>query len=189
MRHVIRKLTVVLGTVISIATLAAGLSAGPAASAAQTTAASRPVTVVRVPMTLDCAKLAGSAASYAHEHGYCTSKQHGITPDNAVVGDCGTSFIYLTNGGGGDGRFAYGFASSQGEVVYRGLTVTWVNWSRTNYGGSFPDNSFMASPNYSTLRVDYTASGYVTTNLSGYVVLWWGGTCDLEYPSAGVTIT
>lgn len=174
--------------------VAAGLLTAVTTSAASASALPAPRTAVsithaiRVPMTLNCGHLTTAAASYAVRNGYCRTAGGRLIPNDVATGDCGDSVLYMNNAQGGNARFTYGFDSTAGEVIYRSLDVSWVNWSK-NLSSNFPDNSFMGSSHYANQRTDYTASGFVTGVLSGYVVLWWGGTCDMYYPSDYTTVT
>jgi hypothetical protein len=74
-------------------------------------------------------------------------------------------------------------AATAGAVAYRGLAVSYLNELFGNYGG-WNDGSVMPSSSYSSKpRTVGTGQGNVFGDVSGYVVLWWGGSCDLLSPS------
>lgn len=106
-------MTAIAATLVTAATVA-----GPAQA---TDKAGQERTVVEVPMKLLCDKLDAAALSYAVEHRYCNADGSSvISPSGVVVGDCGSSFIFLENRGGpGEGRFRWGFNSTRGAVVFR----------------------------------------------------------------------
>lgn len=138
-------------------------------------------------MQLDCASTTGDALKYAIAKGYCTSEGT-ITPTGIAYGSCGWAAMFVANvGGGGRAAFTYGFGSSLGTVVYRSLVVTWVNSSGPS--GAFPDSSAQFSSTYSTTRTVTTGSGSVLAQLTGYVVLIWGGVCTVLSPTDAASIT
>jgi hypothetical protein len=166
---------------------AASATTQPSSHAAARTAA--PATqVINATLTINCAHLTSSAATYAVAHGYCRPAGKSFIPNGVVPGNCGSSVLWMSNARGGNARFLYGFESTAGNIVYRSLDITWVNWSR-NLSSSFPDHSFMDASHYTQQRTAYTASGWVTGVMSGFVVLWWGATCDITYPGDGTTVT
>jgi hypothetical protein len=162
------------------------------ASAATITPARAGGQVVHTQLTLDCANMSKQVHRYAVAHHYCTATGAGVvSPDSTgeESGDCGSSYITINNQGGGYAGFSWGFASSLGPVVYRGLEVNWVNELFGNSGG-WPDGSAMLGSNYSSpVRRVGTGQGNVFGDVGGYVVLLWGGTCDLLNPSTTQKIT
>ncbi|MFI9386120.1 hypothetical protein [Kutzneria sp. NPDC052558] len=155
-------------------------------STAMASAADAPQ-LVKVALTLDCAHMTAQAHDYAVDHGLCT-RSGGITPQGVVTGDCGDSYIWVTNRGGGTANISYGFDSSLGTVVYRGLHVSWYNWG-TGGASGWDDSGFMFSSSYGTNSNIRTGAGWVTAGLTGYVELVWGGECTLLQPTAGGQIT
>src|SRR3954469_10050913 len=116
MSRLARFLVAVAVALVGGAALAAPAHAAPTAG----------VTVIRAGMTVDC-----TASTSARR--YCTDA--GIDPDNIVTGNCGDSYIYIYDDGGGVAAISYGFHSSKGWVVYRALQINWTNWSTG--GGNF----------------------------------------------------
>lgn len=132
-------------------------------------------------MTLDCASLSESARSYANSHGYCKrDKLRGAVPNDTVVGNCGSSWLYIRDTGIREATFSYGFASSQGVVIHRELNGYWS--STSGLSGYLNDTALMASSSYSTTRSRGTGYGAVNAWISGRVTLYWGGKCILGYP-------
>jgi hypothetical protein len=162
------------------------------ASAATTAPAPVSTRVVPAQLTLDCVNMTAQARQYAVAHHYCPAAGAGTAMPYSTgyaSGDCGTSFISIVDEGGGYARFSWGFSSSLGTVAYRGLGVNWLNERFGNFGG-WPDNKFMWSSGYSsTPRTVGTGEGNVFGDVTGYVVLWWGGTCDLLAPETTQKIT
>lgn len=169
---------------IGLVTSGLAVAASPAGAAVSATA-------VTVPMTIDCAHLTASASGYARTHGYCATAgraTNAVSPANQVGGDCGTSYIYIDNYGGGNAHFRWGFNSTAGPVVYRSLEINWFN-NRWGNWGSWPDSSFMAGSSYGNSRTVQTGSGSVEGDLTGSVTLWWGASCVLLVPTAVTTIS
>jgi hypothetical protein len=192
--HVLARLSARITAVAAAAALALAV-AGPASAStrqgsAGSTFNSQATDVATVSMRLDCSDMSAKAHAYAVAHGYCPADGQGatVTPNNTVYGNCGYSWLYILNLGGGYADFLYGFHSTQGAVVYRSLHVSWYNW-RYYRGGGWYDTGWMASSTYSTDRRVDTYAGYVTGGLSGWVQLWWGGKCSILNPTDGETIT
>jgi hypothetical protein len=135
-------------------------------------------------MTLDCVDLTPKARQYALSHGYCpkTVASGSVEPYNTVSGNCGSSWIYIYPWGyAGEANVKYGFSSSKGTVVHRYLNGYWD--SSNGLDGAWTDSGFMASSSYSKTRTINAGRGWMYASLSGYVTLWWGGTCYLLVPS------
>jgi hypothetical protein len=171
----------------------------PAAALATTTtsgttaqfsaAAAGSVTVEVAPMTLDCGSMSPSVHNYAVAHGYCPASTSGIaSPYNTVAGNCGDSYLYMSNARVSEARFHYGFYSTDGTVAYRDLVVSWANWKYFNVG-NYTDATYMWNAGYDTTKTLYTKTGYVTGALSGNVDLWWGGICSILHPTSSTTVT
>jgi hypothetical protein len=127
--------------------------------------------------------------SYAVAHGYCpASTSSGVSPQNTVGGNCGDSYLYMSNARAGYARFHYGFYSTDGTVYYRDLVVSWTNWTHLNYG-NYTDATYMWNAGYDTTKTLYTKTGYVSGVLSGEVYLWWGGICSILHPTSSTTVT
>jgi hypothetical protein len=183
-----------------LASVAGGVATGSATAYAATATAHgspahvvvAPTQVVRAQLTLDCVHMSVRARLYANAHHYCDATRSGsAVPDSTgyAYGDCGSSFISIVNEGGGYARFSWGFSSSQGTVAHRNLVLSWVN-ERFGNNGNIPDGSFMWSSGYSsTPQTRATGEGNVFGDVSGYVVLWWGATCDLLSPETTQAIT
>jgi hypothetical protein len=139
-------------------------------------------------MTLDCAGMSRRAKAYADAHGYCSSSGGGVTPYSTTVGNCGSSWLTIWNEGSGYAEFSYGFQSTLGNVVYRSLGVNWTNWS-TGGTAVISDSSWMNSSYYNRSKIEWTRPGFVTGSMTGWVLLWWGGTCSIIPPSDYVTVT
>jgi opacity protein-like surface antigen len=138
------------------------------------TRAQGPVKTITVPLTLDCVHLSADARKYATAHNLCT----GAAGTNDVSpGDCGTSQIFVYNAYNDNAQFDWGFDSSQGTVIGYGLTISY----QINGGGaSFDDsNAGPWSSGYRNSQTRWTGAGYLTTQLTGTVLLWWGATCGV----------
>jgi len=145
-----------------------------------------------VPMTLDCVNMTEQARDYALRNNLCTTDGH--TPEgdlsvkNKVDGDCGSSWIWVYNASRGYARTVYGYHSTDGTVVAHVLRVSWYNWS-TGGASGWTDAAGELSSTYETSRTTFTGAGFVTVGLSGFVALWWGGTCTINNPTDWVTVT
>lgn len=106
-----------------------------------------------------------------------------------IWGNCGYSYLYMRNAYHGDCLFRYGFGSDRGSVVYRHLQNGWSNWTRGNWGYTPLDAEWMWSSTYNTSRTVYTRSGYVSGVLYGYVEVWWGLFCYIEWPTSHADVT
>lgn len=73
---------------------------------------------------------------------------------------------------GGYANFAWGFQSTVGNVVYRGLHINWTNWDISG-SGTISDGSWMNDSYYNTNRNEYTSAGFVTGAMGGAIQLWW----------------
>lgn len=161
--------------------------ASPANAATNTSSPNLPtgVTRIQVPMTADCTDLSAKAAAYIKKHNLtiCGSASSGsgqVSPDNAVVGDCGSSFLDVYSGGMGDAVIGYGFDSSEGDAVYRYLTI---NYSGTAVTSSFNDDSPMFDYIYTSSERVYGGYGFFTAQMTGGISLYWGLDCYIGNPS------
>jgi hypothetical protein len=148
---------------------------------------------VQVPMTLDCKGLSGSALVYAQEHKLCdfgkgVTTQGGVSPDNVVPGNCGTSWLFLQDLGAGIAGFNMSATSTLGPIVNATYNTSWVNWS-TLRTGNVTGSDWPFSTTWSRFGVDSTGAGDVTAVMSGGVTLVWGGYCTFNFPSDGRRIT
>jgi hypothetical protein len=141
-----------------------------------------------VPMVLDCDSLTGAAKKYAEEHNYCPSDRGGVSPDNIVVGDCGSSWLFVTNLGAGQAAFDMGAASTVGAIAYASYNTGWINWD-TSVSGSVSGFDFPYNTNWYRTRVVHTEPGYVYASMHGGVTLTWGGTCTFLNPNDSNFIT
>ena len=128
--------------------------------------------------TLDCDKFRGAVARYAQAHGYCP-KPGDVTTQIVQTYNCGSSWIYVYNLGiRGNMNVAYGFNSTNGNVIYRNLAVGTsgrVGWNDSAWMNSAYDDS----GNRFVGR--YNVGQYQSASMSG----WWGGTCTIPTISAG----
>lgn len=167
-----------------VGALLAALVVGTGAASADSTSAGGEL--LRVDMRLDCVNMTEQARSYAVEHDLCTADGQ-VGTAGVVTGNCGSSWIWIYNANGGRARFVYGYASTQGTVIAHVLRVSWYNWA-TGGASGWTDAAGRLSSSYETSRTTFTGAGYVTTGLSGFVTLWWGGTCNLLNPTDWVTV-
>jgi len=139
--------------------------------------------VVSVSMTLDCVNMTPKARTYADAHGLCASHSTagGVSPMNVVPGNCGESWIYLVDKDNGYGSINYGFNSSQGNVIYRNLVVSYAG---QRSGNVFPDAAWMNGYYFQTGQVRYMGYGWASVVLGGSVTLWWGGVCNILSPTS-----
>ncbi len=180
-------------TVVSLAVFSAAGAASAATKSAGPAAPHSTSTVVTAKLALDCTHMTAQVHQYAVAHGYCAAvgSTGTATPNSrgTANGTCGDSWIQIDNLAHGNARFTWGFDSLDGAVAYRGLAVSYLNELFGNYGG-WNDGSVMLSSSYSSKpRNVGTGQGNVFGDVSGYVVLWWGGSCDLLSPSTTQKIT
>ncbi len=141
-----------------------------------------PESRTEAPMVLQCDQLTGKALKYAKEHNLCPSKQGGGERYGEAVGDCGLSWIDISDIGGGWARFQYGVNSSQGAIAKIDYIVSWNNWD-TGGGANFGGTEWVWGNPWSASRDQKTNAGFVTGTLGGTVTLWWGGTCAILNPT------
>jgi hypothetical protein len=176
----------VLAVLIAVGLTSAVTADVLAASSAQATSVIAASSSTAGSLVLNCSKQTQRALQYAIRHGYCSSG--GVQPYNQTAGDCGTSFLYMGDAGGGVAWFYYGFSSSQGNVVYRSLNVSWRN-ANTGVSGGFGDSAWMNSSTYSNVRNNNTDSGNVSGSMTGWVQLWWGGQCTIIPPGDSTVVS
>jgi len=146
-------------------------------------------TTISVPMTVECDKLSGKVLAEARKRNLCpSSSAGGVTPENIVVGNCGTAYLFASNMGGGIAQFNMGAASTQGAIVAVSYNTNWVNWNN-NHTGSVSGTDYLFSTTWARTRLASTGAGYVTATMSGQATLYWGLICSLNYPSTSVDIT
>lgn len=131
-------------------------------------------------LTLNCSTLTRGQLEYAIHHNYCPSS--GVTPYNTVYGNCGSSTLWVYAAGQGNADFYEAINSSLGTVVYVSYNVNWYNWSTTG-NGSIPGQAWPWSSSWSNVDQRFTAAGYVTASMNGWVQLIWGGTCTIAVPT------
>ncbi len=186
-----RRFTINVGTrsirVLVSLSLALILVSALGITALASQGATNTLTVGSAAMTLDCSSMSKSVHAYAVAHNYCPALSGSVAPDNTTVGDCGSSALAMANYGHNYAQFSYGFHSTEGNVVYRSLGINWTNWN-TGGSGSFGDSNWMNNSFYSTTRNQLTYSGFVTGSMSGWVLLWWGGTCNIIPPSSSAQV-
>ncbi|CAM3561501.1 hypothetical protein NOGI109294_02540 [Nocardiopsis gilva] len=150
-----------------------------------------PDATVRAAMLLDCAGLNDDAFDYAVDKGYCEKAAEGgdSAPQDVRWGVCGYSHISIYNEGYGRARWEYGYGSIAGVVISHELTIRWTN-ADTEVSDSFWDNTKgIPSPAYHSEYSRSVGRGEVVTSLWGTTTLHWGGTCQVEVPTAYAKIT
>jgi hypothetical protein len=185
-RHVLR-LALVFAVVASLGagglTLAVrSASAEQVGSAGAGTGTAPTTKVVQASMRLRCDVLDESPARSTAERRHCSADAYG--EGGFAQGDCGSSWITVTDDGGGNAKFFYGIHSIRGDLAHRNLDIAWVNWTK-NLSSSVSDHADMDAdvPGYRSSRRDYTATGAVTATLSGWVLLESGERCEILLPS------
>lgn len=138
-------------------------------------------------MVVVCTGNTPAVQTYLVKHRLCTSSK-GTSPDNTVGGNCGLSWIYGTNQGGGQVRWSIGGTSILGGIVWVAPTVKWFGGANGNgrYSTSYPwfNNPLWALPVYAN-----SGRGRVEGDLSGFVILWFGGTCNILNPVSIIYVT
>jgi hypothetical protein len=180
-RNLLRAAAMLLGIAMAVTLGTNAATAAPPGSDAE---------LVRAPLTLNCADMTSSAREYAVANRLCTADGRPVEKPGTfgvVTGNCGSSWMWISNANGGNARFVYGYASSQGTVIAHVLRVSWYNWA-TGGANGWTDAAGRLSSSYESNQVRFTGAGYVTAGLSGFVTLWWGGTCTLLNPTDGVTV-
>lgn len=123
--------------------------------------------------------------------GVAALRARGITPDNTVNGNCGSSTITASNNGGGEATFANSATSTQGNIATYKLTDSWLNHTN-NTNNTVSASGIVPSGNASFSRplTTYTGAGIVSVVLSSLqVTLTNGNVCNGLQPSDSVTVT
>lgn len=147
----------------------------------------------RARMIVLCDKLSGSVLEEAVRRNLCPSANSNVplgttlnrvTPEDRRYGDCGWSELYVDDAdpNPGEAVFIMAVSSSQGAIVQINWWVNWTNWSTRNTGG-FGRTDYLFSSYWSRVEYRTTGTGDVTATLAGVVTLWWGGMCNILYPS------
>jgi hypothetical protein len=136
-------------------------------------------------LELDCTDLTPAARNYAVQHGYCpgsTSSGGTVTqaPQGTVVGNCGSSYLNMGDvlRNHGQTRFQFGGHSTRGSIVAAHYRIPWLNYDHLNRG-ALTGTHFQFNASWDQIRYANTRNGLVCGNLFGYVILWWGGRCNL----------
>lgn len=155
---------------------AVGVAAAPSSGSQSGTftRAQGPVKTITATLTLDCAHLSAEARKYATAHSLCAGGAG--TNDRTPPGDCGTSQIYVYNAYNSNAQFDWGFDSTQGTVVGHALTI---GYQINGGSASFDDIGTPFVSVYRNSETRWTGTGYLTTQLTGTVLLWWGATCTV----------
>lgn len=183
----------VLSTAFAPAANAAPTVAPRAVSVSTDGAVVRPLGVpanaklVKASMSLDCAHLSSSAKKYADAHGYCPSTGT-VQPYDSREGDCGVSYLYMWDNGGGYAGVSFGVGSYMGEILHISSYVSWTNWSYGNTG-TVDGSGFPWSDSYDRNTETYTAAGFVTGAYSGSITLIWGGSCTILIPTDSTDVS
>lgn len=146
------------------------------------------VTAVSAPLRLNCTTMTKEARAYATKHRLCPSGSGGVQPDDTVFGNCGSSTLFVNQGyASGIARFDEAVGSTLGGITRVNYNLAWMNWSTTQ-GYSYNNGQWNWGTTWTNSDYFNTQLGYVTGSLGGYVVLVWGGTCDILNPGDGATI-
>lgn len=144
---------------------------------------------VTVPMTMDCdAMWSGTAEQQKAAAEYCGDTEGGVSPQNTVVGDCGTSTLWVFNEGSGHAGIYASANSTRGWIVQISWSIGWANVTRGN-SGSFANTNYPFSSTWSTDRHPYTNTGYVQGWLNGTVNTALGVVCAIGGPWDSVTVS
>jgi hypothetical protein len=179
--------TLMLAVAVVAALVTGSGTASASVATAQNSTQRTPIKAVHAKMSLDCTHMSVAAHKYATGHGYCAAATTKITPNGVAYGDCGDSWIYIFDVGGGDADIDYGFDSSWGAAVVRNLSIGYAGWESS---GGWSDSGWMSSSSYSSSR-EYipVGPGDAYASMGGSIGLWWGGSCTLNDPSDSTWIS
>jgi len=138
-----------------------------------------PTSDVEGPMSVNCDKMNSEGLKAAQQLGLCLSTGDGMTPDYAEkVGNCGISWMSISNPASGEAQFDFGASSTLGPIAMVSWNVNWVNWSTSNTG-AFAGFDFWASSTWYQSRRTITGAGLVTASLTGEATLWNSILCTI----------
>jgi hypothetical protein len=181
---------------VAVGLAASALAVAPAQAApgpwsVDTTRASAPPAgqgrMIEARLGLDCGKLSGKAREYADQRGYCRT---GPSANTVVDGPCGKAWLFVIDDvvGDGWGRINFGVSSTLGTIVYRNFTVSWAFTPQgpgSIQSGYIYNSGAMFSSVFDISYVRNGGPGLAGAQLTGYVYLVWGGSCQVlpPYPS------
>jgi len=188
--HLTRKLPL-LGALVLLAATFVGIPATQArGDGPRSLPAESHSTRSTVPMVVDCERSSAGGLAVARAHGLCGGTPgRSIEPSNVVSGNCGSSTLWMYDNGGGYAEWFQSLSSNWGPIIAVSWHITWSNLScgvSDTFGG-------VAAP-FFTYWTNETAPvatlpGFVTSVMSGSVLLASGIVCNIMYPGDQVTVT
>lgn len=155
--------------------------------------ASQRLTVIEVPMILDCVNMTDEAREYADERGYCDANTEAnpgdATTESISEGDCGTAAFFIDDMPGftGFADFLLGVTSSKGPITQYSYTTTWWNFSASTWG-SWADTVYPFNTSWTDIFTKQPGAGWVGGEMVGTASLAWGGQCIVTPPPFDTTI-
>lgn len=171
--------------VVSLATmfaLAVTMLAPVGTALASAAPSGQPVAVHTIPLSVDCSRVPDTAQAHAilSSRNLCGFGKAGggVSPDNAVSGNCGTLSLYVYNSGNGYLQWKAEITSSAGPFISASYSGSWAN---TTNGGNGPVNRSYSGWTSDWLDIFpiYTGAGQVFGRINSATdTLWWGGLCS-----------
>ena len=157
----------------------------PAQASTHTKPAPPPTTSVTAPLEIDCSTITDQGREYAVVHnlnvcGILSTTNGGVsTFASPVYNNCGSASIDISSSGSGNAMIVWSIHSTQGWILWYGVTVTYSGSARA---GSVGFSGVPVNINAGDYTSPYVGSGWASASLSGSVetVLW---TCSIAYPS------
>jgi hypothetical protein len=184
-------LAVLAGVVVSTAPAQAAPEPSWTVATARPVAAAAPAAdsgrVVEVRLGLDCGNMSGKARAYAAEHNLCPT---GPSTNTVRDGPCGKAWLFVVDDVVGDrwGRLNWGASSVLGPIIWRNFFVNWTFTPQASGDiqiGVIPDSGPYAGSTYDVSVTRGGGPALASGQLTGNVVLVWGGVCNVltPYPS------
>jgi len=151
------------------------------------------VTVVTVPMTVDCANMPAKARPYATAHGYCRFGNSGsvyseaVQPNGAAGGNCGTAALTVSNDTHGQAQFHVKLHSAAGNMITVFDQIVWNNSTAPDTSSYGKVHAPIFTSDFTDDPVIGTQAGSVSGQLTGSAELWWSATCDVGPVNSNTT--
>lgn len=147
-----------------------------------------PEGAVVVPMVAACDEISGDVLQTAIDLDLCPDPNADVSPMGYAYGDCGVTWVFISDVGLGVADFEIGASSSIGTMAELDYSLSWTNWHTSTTGGK-SGLVFPFSTSWNKSFAEYTAAGYVSASMSGHTIHTNGIPCTFNIPTASAGIT